>query len=170
MIICNEPCYYEENGMGGLDFFMHLEKIGLYKGKLIGSLNIISEGIFYPGNTILLDLLETINTLKCKISNLKVEAVPDIGDASFWDVFDFSIIYDGGGTYDLGIIDLSFDKLELYLGYDGEFERVFIFPEGRRSMMTLVEKRLRKGSLEKLILALPDFDLNDKDLPIIQSE
>ncbi|NOL52591.1 hypothetical protein [Pelistega suis] len=169
MMICNDPCYYEDNGMGGMDFFFLVEKIGLYQGKLVGSLNIVSDDVIHPGNHILLDLITTIGKLKSVVANLKEETIPDIGHLSVYDEEEckYRFVFDEGREYETGIIDLSFDGLALYLGYDGDFERVFMCQEtlfGMGGVDSIIEKRLRKGTLKRLILKLPDFDTNDEEL------
>lgn len=41
---------------------------------------------------------------------------------------------------------------------------------GMGGLDSIIEKRLRKGTLKKLILKLPDFDINDEELQEIVYE
>lgn len=159
MIICKKPYCFTENGMGSLDFFLHVERVFIdgYRNDLYptGTLNIVSDGVFYPGRNFLLDLYNTVDDLKRTIQEAreKQEMIPDIGELSIRRISEKGLFL---ADIEDGVINLSFDSMCLYLIYAGEYERVF-FGKTITDLRTMREKKLIKGTLEELIMALPDF-------------
>ena len=161
MIICKKPYRFTNNGMGSLDFFLHVEQVFIdgFNNKLFptGTLNIVCDGVFYPGRIFSLDLYNTVDDLKRVIRNVrsKQHSIPEIGELSLMRLNEKEMFF--CSEIEDGVINLSFDSLSVYMVYSGQYERIF-FGESISDLRTIKEKKLPKGTLEDLIMALPDFE------------
>lgn len=115
-----------------------------------GMFNFIIEDVFIPGKGTTIDLYIVISSLKESLDRELKKNIPELGDKSLNEL-DFSegrpencINLNGGELSDYGFV--------FWLAYDGDEER-FIYTTDYEK--TFQEQRYPKGTVEKLIYALP---------------
>lgn len=118
-----------------------------------GIFNFVIDDEFIPGKGTVIDLYVVISSLKDSIKYSLEKKVKDIGNINIENL-DFSdgapenmIWLDAGELSDYGCV--------FWLGFDGDIERFFYSTDYEN---TIKEKIYSKGTVEKLINALPDAE------------
>ncbi|MBX9349581.1 immunity 42 family protein [Chromobacterium vaccinii] len=133
------------------EFAVLVDPVSRYGGFIYGEVNFIIDGVMiFPERVSDYTLNIVVHSLKRSFS--RGECVVDVGSMSVEGIDFFS--GDEGRLIRIDGSELENDGLVLFVGFDGEEERLFFSVDFGESIR---EKRLRKGTVESVILNLPDF-------------
>lgn len=118
-----------------------------------GLFNFIVDDVLIPGKGTVTDLYVVISSLKDSLNSQLVDGMSDIGNVALADL-DFS---DGSpeNVLWLDVCELSDYGCVFWLGFNGEYERLFYSTDFEK---TIQEKTFPRGTIERLINNLPDVN------------